>query len=290
MIVASVFTEFWNDQLVSNSRQGLFLVLLGFVGSFLFIRMSARLMRSPRVPWWPGSVVSDGGLHIHHLVFGNVIMLVAGALGFWFFDTHPWMEVCAAFFGIGAGLTFDEFAMLVHLEDVYWSREGRASVDAAVIAVAAMGLVFLGVRPFDFETGSAEDVVLSIVFVFVTLVPVTLCFVKQRIFHGAVGFFIFPLAIYGASRVGKPGSVWAKRRYGEHNPAKQAKAEQRFGADRRTERYKERFRDAVGGSTGDVFAAKVAERERERELAAAELRRRADQLAAADRGETPAGP
>ncbi len=57
--VASFISDFWNDQLVDHDRQWLFLVLLGFVGSFAFIRMSTRLMRSPRVPWWPGSVVSD---------------------------------------------------------------------------------------------------------------------------------------------------------------------------------------------------------------------------------------
>ena len=39
-------------------------------------------MRSPKVPWWPGSVVSDGGVHLHHLVFGIVTMMIAGALGF----------------------------------------------------------------------------------------------------------------------------------------------------------------------------------------------------------------
>ena len=63
-----------------------------------------------------------------------------------------------------------------------------------------------------------------------------------------VGFFLFPLAIYGACRIGKPESPWAHRFYGERKPAKQAKAERRFPADRRTERFKEGFRDAIGGS------------------------------------------
>ena len=48
---ASFIVDFWEDQLVYNSRQGLFLVLVGFLGSFGFIRLSTRLMRSPRVPW-----------------------------------------------------------------------------------------------------------------------------------------------------------------------------------------------------------------------------------------------
>ena len=71
MLDASMLADFWNDQLVEHGRQYVFLVLLGLVGSFGFIRTSARLMRSPRVPWWPGSVVSDGGVHLHHLVWGS---------------------------------------------------------------------------------------------------------------------------------------------------------------------------------------------------------------------------
>jgi hypothetical protein len=58
---ASILSDFWNDQLVAHDRQALFLVLVSFLGSFAFIRLSARLGRSPRVPWWPGSVVTDGG-------------------------------------------------------------------------------------------------------------------------------------------------------------------------------------------------------------------------------------
>jgi hypothetical protein len=276
--LASFVSDFWQDQLVANSRQGLFLVLVGFLGSFGFIRLSTRLMRSPRVPWWPGSVVSDGGVHIHHLVFGIVLMLGAGTLGFWFFDTTPGLEICALLFGIGAGLTIDEFAMLVYLDDVYWAREGRASIDATVIAAVAMGLILIGFRPFDVSTGNVSDVIGTILAVVVLLALVVTCFAKQRLWHGAIGFFAFPVAIYGASRIGKPGSPWARWRYGTRNPGKQAKAERRFPPDRRTERFKERFRDAVGGSTGDVFEAKVADRAG-REAAAAEMRRRADEIA-----------
>jgi hypothetical protein len=84
------------------------LVLVGFLCSFGFIRLSTRLMRSPRVPRWPGSVVSDSGVRLHHLVFGIVLMGASGMLGFWFFDSGIWMELSALLFGIGIGLTIDE--------------------------------------------------------------------------------------------------------------------------------------------------------------------------------------
>src|SRR3954468_12892198 len=122
MVLASFISDFWDDQIVASDGQGLFFVLVGFLGSFAFIRMSTRLMRSPRVPWWPGSIVSDGGVHVHHLVFGFGLMLGAGTLGFWFFGERPGLEISALLFGSGAALTVDEFALLVHLDDVYWSQ------------------------------------------------------------------------------------------------------------------------------------------------------------------------
>jgi hypothetical protein len=278
-IFASFISDFWNDQIVAHEGEGLFFVLVGFLGSFGFIRMSTRLMRSPRVPWWPGSVVSDSGVHLHHLVFGIWLMIGAGTLGFWFFVEDPWFEICALLFGIGAGLTVDEFALWVHLDDVYWAEEGRSSIDAAVIAVAAMGLVLLGYRPLDFTTASVGTVITSIAAVVLELALVAVCFLKQRVLHGAVGLFVFPIAVYGAARIGKPRSPWARRFYGERNPRKQAKAEERFAPERRTERLKERFRDAVGGTTGDVYEAKLAERTATQE-AAAEVGERAERAAA----------
>ena len=119
MIYASFVSDFWNEQLVANNRQGVFLVLVGFILSFAFIRMSTRLMRSPKVPWWPGSVVSDSGVHLHHLVFGIVAMMIAGTLGFAAHGDSPWAEICGFLFGVGAGLTIDEFALWVYLDDVY---------------------------------------------------------------------------------------------------------------------------------------------------------------------------
>jgi hypothetical protein len=278
---ASFISDFWHDQIVANDEQALFLVLVGFVGAFGFIRMSTRIMRSPRMSWWPGSVVSEGGVHVHHLTFGICMMLAGGALGFAFFSQSPWLELSALLFGIGGGLTIDEFALWVYLDDVYWSEEGRTSIDATVIAVAAMGLVLLGVRPFDVETDTPVDLIASVCTALFVFATVAICFAKQRMLHGVVGFFVWPIALYGAWRIGKPGSPWAKRRYGERNTDKQAKAVDRFRPDRRTERLKERFRDAIGGTPMDVYERKVAEREGTRE-ATAEVRKRAERAAATD--------
>ena len=252
MSTASVFSDFWG-RLAEHDQQALFLVLVGFILSFAFIRMSTRLMRSPKVPWWPGSIVSDSGVHLHHLVFGIVTMMIAGSIGFASFGHSPWTEICAFVFGVGMGLTIDEFALWVYLDDVYWAEEGRSSIDATVIAAAGMMLVLLGFTPFTIESGSFGAVAGSILGALVVFLLVAACFAKGRVMHGAVGFFIVPFALYGACRLGKPHSAWARRRYGERRPQKQTNAEARFPPDRRTERFKNAFRDIVGGKPSEAL-------------------------------------
>jgi len=277
MTTASIVTDFW-DRISEHELQGLYLVLIGFLLSFAFIRMSTRLMRSPKVPWWPGSIVSDSGVHLHHLVFGIVTMMVAGAAGFASFGNSPWTEICAFAFGIGAGLTIDEFALWVYLDDVYWAKEGRSSIDATVIAAALMLLALLGFTPFTIESGSFGAVAGSIVSALLVLAWVATCFAKGRVMHGTVGFFVFPIAIYGAGRLGKPGSAWARRRYGERNPKKQERAEARFPPDRRTERFKNAFRDIVGGTPSEGLTAARDEAIAATREASEEVRQRAERL------------
>jgi hypothetical protein len=218
-------------------------------------------MRSPKVPWWPGSVVSESGVHVHHLVFGIVLMMLAGTISFAGFAVSPIYEICAFAFGVGIGLTIDEFALWLYLDDVYWAKQGRSSIDAVVLAVAFMGLVLLGVRPFDIDTDSTSDVIISIVGILLALSWVVIAAAKGRILHAAVGFFLFPFSLYATCRIGKPQSWWAKRFYGDRKPAKQAKAVQRFAPDRRTERFKESVRDIIGGTPEDVYLAKIERRD-----------------------------
>ncbi len=277
MTVASVFSEFWSEQILAHEREGVFLVLVGFILSFAFIRMSTRLMRSPKVPWWPGSVVSESGVHLHHLVFGIVTMMIAGTLGFAALDNSPYGEICAFLFGVGAGLTIDEFALWVYLDDVYWAEQGRSSIDATVIAAALMGLVVLGVNPLDTDSESEGLLALAVSALLLVLV-VAACFLKGRTLHGIIGFFIFPIALYGACRIGKPDSGWARRRYGDRRPSKQVKAEARFPPGRRTERFKEAFRDVVGGKPSEGVASAREEAAAATREAVEEVRQRADRV------------
>ncbi len=220
-----------------------FVLLCALLVSFLFIRTSARLMRSPKVPWWPGSVVTDGGLHLHHLVWGIVLLLVCGFLGFAVPPGSPRTEVLAAGFGVGAGLTLDEFALWIHLRDVYWSEEGRSSFMAVLVALALGGLVLLGFAPFDLKrnVGAVETLLLV---VFVDLLLATLAIVKGKRLLGVIGIFVPVASLVGAIRLASPNSMWARRFYTPES-RKLARARARWA---RIQARRDRLTDAIAGA------------------------------------------
>ncbi|HEY3477376.1 MAG TPA: hypothetical protein VGL02_00630, partial [Streptomyces sp.] len=135
-------SDAYRTRIVDPGRESLFLLLLGLIGSFLFIRFSVRMIRRG-VKWWPGNV-KPGGLHIHHVVFGQAMMLIGGIGSFAVRGGPAVHDVLAVVFGIGCGLVLDEFALVLHLKDVYWSEQGRQSVDAVILAVAVIGLLLIG--------------------------------------------------------------------------------------------------------------------------------------------------
>jgi hypothetical protein len=253
---ASVIGEAWDSL---SERRFLLLTLIGFVCAFGFIRLSTRLMRSPRVPWWPGSVVSESGVHVHHLFFGVVLMMVAGGLSFAAGETNgPWYAIYAVLFGIGLGLTIDEYALALHLDDVYWSREGRSSIDATLIALGLFGFVLLAFVPTRIDADSPAVLATTVTAAMWHFGWVLVAAAKHRVVHALFGIFLPGLAFYAGVRLAKPRSVWAKRFYGQRRPAKQARADHRFRAGRRTDRFKERVRDAIGGVTEEEYQARLA--------------------------------
>jgi hypothetical protein len=201
-----------------------FLVLIAFVCSFGFIRTSAHMIRA-EVSWWPGNVETKGGTHIHHLVWGILLLLVCGYLGLALDPDSPWREVVAVFFGIGMGLTLDEFALWLNLEDVYWKEKGRQSIDAVIAAaclltITLLGLNFwidvlqavfvsVGVGGDRLSGGESTAILLPIQLAGACLALV--CFLKGKHFLGIVGVFVPAVAAVGALRLAKPDSRWARR-------------------------------------------------------------------------------
>ncbi len=251
MLIAEIVLEFEGEEFLGGEAERAGLVLLGSVLlSFILIRTSTRLMRSPRVTWWPGSIQTEGGLHVHHLVFGIVLMLAAGfALALQ--PPSPWLEISAAGFGIGAGLTLDEYALWLHLEDVYWEEEGRRSVDALVVTTVIGGLVLMGFLPFSTEDGWPA-IVLTVL---ANLTFATIAVLKGKVVMGVAGMLIPLIGLIGAIRLAQPGSFWARRRYAP-NSKKLSRAERRW--ERHTRRYR-RFQDAFAGAPGRPPAPELAD-------------------------------
>ncbi len=231
-------------------RESAFLVLLAFLVSFTFIRTSTRLIRSPKVPWWPGSV-NAGGVHVHHLVFGIALLLASGFTAFVSDLDAPYWQITAIAFGIGAGLTLDEFALWLRLSDVYWSEEGRESIDAVIVVALLGGLVVVGLQPFDIDdTPSAIGTTVAVPLV-VALVAVT--FAKGRLLLGALSIFVPVVGVFAALRLAKPNSPWAHWRYRGARAHRLERAHARFAPGRRGEVIGTRVRDAIGGTPDKVL-------------------------------------
>jgi hypothetical protein len=126
----------------SRRETVLFNLLAGFTGSFAFMRLSTWGIRSG---WWPTGNVRVGGRHVHHFIPGILLAFVAGGAAL-VTERERIEEALAIPFGVGVGMTFDEAALLLELEDVYWSREGLISLQLSFGLAAVLGATILGLR------------------------------------------------------------------------------------------------------------------------------------------------
>jgi hypothetical protein len=205
-------------------RLPLIVCFAAFVTTFVVTRVITRMIRADTGPFKDN--VSEGGLHIHHAVPG-VVLLVVGAFMAVAATTTTWSVIAALLVGVGTSLVLDEFALILHLSDVYWSDEGRISVEMVSLAIGCLGLVLLGVQPFggldDPEDGGTF--LSSLVSIALVLLAIVVCVAKGKYRFALFGAFIFVFAFVGAFRLARPDSRWARRRYG---PEKLARAEVRM--------------------------------------------------------------
>jgi hypothetical protein len=182
-----------------------FLILIAFVCAFGFIRGSAHMIRA-QVSWWPGNVETKSGTHIHHLVWGILLLLVMGYIGLAWNPPSPWIELVAIVFGIGMGLTMDEFALWLNLQDVYWAPKGRQSIDAVVVTTTLLVIAVLGLQ-FWIDVYDAVLVLLgldrgntwiAIPVQVAGLALAVVCFRRGRRLAGLFGLFVPLVALIGA--------------------------------------------------------------------------------------------
>jgi L-lactate permease len=208
-----------------------------FVLTFLTTRTITRMIRAGKGPFRDN--VSGSGLHIHHAVPG-IILLTTGA--FVAVGTSgsgsAWAIVAAALVGVGTSLVLDEFALILHLQDVYWTDEGRISVEMVSLAMACLGLAVVGLTPFDVRgvEGGVEGAVALVLAIGSVLCLIVVSVMKGKYKLALFGAFIPLCALVAAIRLARPESRWAQRHYGTEKLAR-AKA--------RTERYDRRFGPAT---------------------------------------------
>ncbi len=174
--MARFFTEItllYRHYIIDAGKQPQALILLSFLITFLVIRaITYRIhnrqsqtsqsqasqnlsSKSPNRHKFGFHDVVIGGTHIHHLVWGILLLLGVGYSAI-AFHPMPSPEGLAMLFGIGAALTLDEFALWLQLKDVYWSRDGRWSVDAVIVVAALVALNLLG---WSFIQASGREIV-----------------------------------------------------------------------------------------------------------------------------------
>jgi hypothetical protein len=156
------------------------------------------------------------------VVIGVVLVMISGVTLVTLSVTGNEVEFTAVaiLFGIGAALVLDEYALILHLSDVYWEEDGRTSVDAVFAAVAVGGLLVLGLHPLMFFISLWQDTTHSmvlragVVFAMVLTLPLAVLVVlKGKVWTGLIGMFFVPLLVVGAIRLSRPQAPWARYLY-----------------------------------------------------------------------------
>ena len=213
--------------IIGRGRLPLLCCLVAFIltffvtrGSVRFIRYRAAAGRPTR--WWQPRNVHIGGVHVHHVTFGVVLVMLSGLtlVTLSISGQEPEFTLAATLFGIGAALVLDEYALILHLSDVYWEEDGRTSVDAVFAAVAVAGLLIMGLHPlmFFFPFWHAADWValragLSAAALVLTLPLAVVVVLKGKVWTGLLGMFFVVLLVIAAIRLSRPHAPWARWRY-----------------------------------------------------------------------------
>ena len=241
MGVSSLAVPDLRIDVVAPGREPLMWCLIAFIVTFFLTRTITRYIRAtagrpgPRKWWQPHNIsvapkdgaggadgADGGGLHIHHAVFGVILVLLSGVAMVTMANDGTVRQFTAAaiVFGIGAALLLDEFALILHLQDVYWSEDGRTSVDAVFVAVAVAGLLLMGFNPLAlFDVGiwrhadSVEARASVLLLTVLNLGLAVLVLLKGKLWTGLLGMFFTPLLFIGALRLARPHAPWARWHY-----------------------------------------------------------------------------
>ena len=141
----------YKEQFVESRRERLFLAWLGFFVTALVVRGITLAIHYDMGPFHD---VSMHGRHIHHMVWGILLLLLVGymwlmEIGTGHMASSHWMgRLTSMLYGVAAALILDEFALWLNLRDVYWQREGRESYEALAVFFSLLAVGLFGARLF----------------------------------------------------------------------------------------------------------------------------------------------
>jgi hypothetical protein len=137
--------SWWHRDVIAAGKLPLGLCFLAFVVTFASTRTITRLIRDGRGPF--RNQVTASGTHIHHAVPGLILLIIGALTAVGGPGSLGWLCFAGVCVGIGMSLVLDEFALILHLQDVYWSGEGQLSVEAVSLVAACLGLALVGFSP-----------------------------------------------------------------------------------------------------------------------------------------------
>jgi len=205
--------SWWHRDVIAAGKLPLMLCFVSFVVTFVSTRSITRLIRDGRGPF--RNVTADG-THIHHSVPGIILLMIGAFTAVGGPGTMGWLSFSAIPIGIGTSLVLDEFALILHLQDVYWSGEGQLSVEAVSLVAACLGLALVGFSPVRVANVDSAEFSLRISATGVLVVDGCLalvCVLKGKYRSGLFGLFLPPVGFIGAMRLARPNSIWARRLY-----------------------------------------------------------------------------
>jgi hypothetical protein len=243
----------YNAHIYDGGKEALFLVFLSFLFAFALTRLYTR---QARIRGWGSASV--GGVHLHHAVPGIVLALAAGLLAFtpWGSDS-PAQEILGIAFGVGAALVLDEWALIFHMDDVYWSQEGRSSIDAVIVGSAVAGILLHTASPFglqESEYPGSRTVVFALLALNYGFALAS--FFKGKPVVGAIGLLVPVVALVGTVRLAKPTSPWARRFYNPERGPERLRHERAGKLERSRRRFdvgwegrlERKLDDLIGGA------------------------------------------
>ncbi|MEU8465933.1 hypothetical protein [Streptomyces sp. NPDC029003] len=238
----------WYRNILEPGKLPLLLALSAFVLTFAVTRVITRMIRAGKGPF---RNVTPGGLHVHHAVPGVILMTLGGFTAIAGGRSGWGTCLAAGLFGVGTGLVLDEFALILHLSDVYWSKEGTISVEVVILTSALASLLLCGFLPLGVD-GLTPDEEQSRLTVMATvagnLVVAVVALFKGKPRMAVLGMIVPLIALFAAVRLARPASPWARRFYRRRPKARARSLKRAYHHDRRWGGLRRRIDHLIGGA------------------------------------------